>query len=81
VSVPVQSSDKKLVEFLMESGRPFVIVGTKSDRLSGNQLRNALRMLEEEFSAGTILPFSARSGDGREDLWKRIRGAAEELRA
>jgi hypothetical protein len=37
-------------------------------------------MLEEEFSAGTILPFSARSGDGREELWKRIRGAAGGLR-
>src|SRR4051812_37699407 len=54
VSVPVQASDKQLVEFLMKSGRPFVIVGTKSDRLSGNQLRNSLRLLGEEFSAGTI---------------------------
>lgn len=81
VSVPVQESDKQLVDFLTKSSRPFVIVGTKSDRLSGNQLRNSLHRLEDDFSAGNIVPYSARSGDGKEELWKRIRGAAEELRA
>jgi GTP-binding protein len=80
VSVPVQASDKQLVEFLSRSGRQFLIVGTKSDRLSGNQLKNSLWKLEQEFSTGTILPFSARNGDGRDELWKKIRTASQELR-
>ena len=79
VSVPIQASDKQLIEFLTKSARPFLIVGTKSDRLSGNQLRNSLRALEGEFSAA-VLPFSARSGDGREELWRKIRSAAEQSR-
>lgn len=79
VSVPVQQSDRNLLTFLAESARPFLIVGTKSDRLSGNQLRNSIRSLEEEFAAGEILPYSARTGQGRDSLWKSIRAAVEAL--
>ena len=34
VNVPPQAADRQLVEFLASSGRPFVVVATKSDRLS-----------------------------------------------
>src|SRR5271154_5907266 len=36
VNVPPQESDKQLLDFLASSERPFVIIATKSDRLSGN---------------------------------------------
>lgn len=42
VNVPPQESDQQLLDFLVHSGRKVVIVGTKSDRLSGNQLHNSL---------------------------------------
>jgi len=80
VNVPPQESDKQLAEFLNSSGRPFLIVGTKSDRLSGNQLRNSLHALSEEFPQARIVPFSARSGAGREELWQEIRTAAQQRR-
>jgi len=73
VNVPLQSADKQLVEFLSSSRRPFVVVATKSDRLSGNQLRNALRTLADEFLGAQVIPYSARSGAGREELWRAIR--------
>lgn len=73
VSVPPQASDLQLVEFLQASGRPFVLVATKSDRLSGNQLRNALKIMAEQYSTAAILPYSAKTGVGRDELWKRIR--------
>ena len=73
VSVPPQASDLQLVEFLQVSGRPFVVVATKSDRLSGNQLRNALKIIAEQYSTAAILPYSAKTGVGRDELWKRIR--------
>jgi GTP-binding protein len=81
VNVPTQQSDRELVEFLHSSGRPFVIVATKSDRLSGNQLRNSLKTMAEEFSQARIVPYSARTGAGREELWQEIRVGIENLRA
>ena len=81
VSVPPQQSDRQLLEFLASSGRPFLIVGTKSDRLSGNQLRNSLQTLAQEYPQARIVPFSAKSAAGREELWKEIRTAVENRRA
>jgi GTP-binding protein len=80
VSVPPQQSDRQLLEFLASSGRPFLIVGTKSDRLSGNQLRNSIQTLTQEFPQARIVPFSAKSAAGREELWKEIRAAVENRR-
>jgi GTP-binding protein len=77
VNVPPQESDQQLLEFLSASGRQFVIVATKSDRLSGNQLRNALHALEETYPNARILPFSAKTGTGRGELWEEIRKATE----
>ena len=77
VNVPPQESDQQLLEFLGASGRPFVIVATKSDRLSGNQLRNSLQALSQKFPQTPIVPFSARTGTGRDELWQQIRAAVE----
>jgi GTP-binding protein len=80
VSVPPQQSDRQLLEFLVSTGRPFLIVGTKSDRLSGNQLHNSMQTLAREFPQARIVPFSAKSAAGREELWKEIRAAVENRR-
>jgi GTP-binding protein len=77
VNVPPQESDKALLDFLTFTGRPFLIVGTKSDKLSGNQLRNSLQTLNQEFPQARIVPFSAKSATGHEELWKEIRTAVE----
>jgi len=77
VNVPPQESDQHLLKFLEATGRPCVIVATKSDRLSGNQLRNSLQTLGRESPHARIVPFSARTGAGREELWKEIRAAVE----
>jgi GTP-binding protein len=81
VNVPPQESDRLLIEFLTSRGRPFLIVGTKSDRLSGNQLRNSLQTLARDFPHARILPFSARNNMGQEELWREIRTAADNHRA
>jgi GTP-binding protein len=77
VSVPPQESDKQLSEFLQSSGRPFVVVATKSDRLSGNQLRNALHKAAETLPGTLTIPFSAKTGAGKEQLWQQIRMAID----
>lgn len=80
-SVPPQTSDEQLIEFLKTSGRTFLIVATKSDRLSGNQLQNALRTLTQAFSSTNVLPFSARTGAGKNELWQEIRKSMETSRS
>ena len=80
VNVPAQESDRVLLNFLASAGRPFLIVGTKSDRLSGNQLHHSVETLTREFPEARILPFSAKSAAGREELWKEIRGAVQSHR-
>lgn len=75
VNVPPQESDRQLLEFLAASGRPFAVVATKSDKLSGNQLNNSVRTLTEALPAATIVPYSARTGVGQSELWHEIREA------
>jgi GTP-binding protein len=77
LNVPPQESDQRLLEFLRSANRPFVMVGTKADKLSGNQLRNSLNNFSKDFPNLKIVPYSARTGAGREDLWREIRAAAE----
>lgn len=76
-NVPPQQSDRQLLSFLNSLGREFLLVATKSDRLSNNRLQNALRMLHAEYPAAHPVPYSAKTGAGRDELWKRIRQAAQ----
>jgi len=77
VNVPPQPSDQQLLSFLNSLGREFLLVATKSDRLSNNQLHNALRTLAQEYSAARLLCYSAKTGAGRDELWQQIRQAAQ----
>ena len=70
-----------LLDFLSASGREFLLVGTKSDRLSNNQLHTALRTLADEYPSARLLPYSAKTGTGREALWQQIRQAARGRRS
>ncbi len=77
LNVPPQESDKRLLEFLRSAGRPFLMVGTKADKLSGNSLSRALGSFTQHFPELRVVPFSARTGSGRDELWREIRAAIE----
>jgi GTP-binding protein len=77
-NVPPQQSDRQLLDFLGASGREFLLVATKSDRLSNNQLKNALRTFAQEYPAAHPIPYSSKTGAGRDELWKQIRQAAQQ---
>jgi GTP-binding protein len=81
VNVPPQDSDRQLLDFLNASGRDFLLIATKSDRLSNNQLRNALKSLTEAYPTAPVIPFSAKTGAGRDEVWKKIRKSAAEFPA
>jgi GTP-binding protein len=80
-NIPPQDSDRQLLDFLGSSGRNFLVIATKSDRLSNNQLRNALKNLGDAYPSAPVIPFSAKTGAGRQEVWNRIRTAAADYPA
>jgi GTP-binding protein len=81
VNVPPQASDRQLLDFLNASGRDFLLIATKSDRLSNNQMRNALKGLAEAYPTAAVVAFSAKTAAGRDEVWKKIRQSAAEFPA
>jgi len=76
-NVRPQESDKQVLKWLEAKRRNFLVVATKVDRLSGNTLRTALEELRHEFAVERIARFSARTGEGRDELWREIRIASQ----
>jgi GTP-binding protein len=74
-NIPPQESDAQLVEFLASKGRPHLIVATKCDRLSGNRLQQAIRILGQAYAGVPIVAFSSKTGVGKDELWQQIRTA------
>ena len=67
--------DIMMINFLIDNGVNFVVVATKTDKLSKTQLKNAIDNIQNEFFLGTgitILPFSSVTREGKEKLWGRI---------
>ena len=77
-NIPPQQSDQQLLEFLSAKGRPHIVVATKCDRLSGNKLQQAMHTLGEAYRGAPIVPFSAKTGSGKEDLWRQIRNVVSD---
>ncbi|HVO63340.1 MAG TPA: ribosome biogenesis GTP-binding protein YihA/YsxC [Terriglobales bacterium] len=75
-NISPQESDQHLLAFLRSLGRPFLVVATKSDRLSGNQLTNSVQVLSEALGIPRLLLYSSKSGLGRDQVWQEIRSAA-----
>ena len=80
-NIPPQESDGQLMEFLVSGRRPHVIVATKCDRLSGNQLRQAVHTIEQAYAGVPVVAFSAKTGAGKEELWRQIRGSVSQFPA
>ncbi|HTK95082.1 MAG TPA: ribosome biogenesis GTP-binding protein YihA/YsxC [Terriglobales bacterium] len=78
-SIPPQLSDQQLITWLRQHQRPFLVVGTKADRLTGNKIRKSLADLQVAHEVEHILPVSAEKGAGLKELWQEIRGAATPL--
>jgi GTP-binding protein len=76
MNVPPQENDQKLIAYLQGLGRSYLVVGTKADKLSGNGLVKALRVLQQGLGIESLLPCSARTGRGIAELWARILTAA-----
>lgn len=67
--------DIMMINFLIDNGIDFIVVATKTDKLSKAQLANALDNLHKEYFEGTgieIIPFSSVTRVGKDEVWKII---------
>jgi GTP-binding protein len=71
-NIPPQESDTMLIESLRRMQRPHVVVGTKSDRLGGNQLTKSLAALKKAHGEQRILTVSSKAEGGVKQLWPEI---------
>lgn len=70
--------DIMMINMMIDRQIPFVVVATKTDKLSKTALAERIAELEEEFFKGTgitILPFSSVNRQGRDELLKTISDA------
>ena len=78
ISIPPQQLDVQLLAWLRHHKRPCLVIATKADRISNNQLRKSQALLSEALAveADQIIPFSAKSQVGHARLWRAIQAAA-----
>lgn len=75
---PPTADDVMMINFLIDSGIPFVVVLTKADKLSKKQREERRALLLTELPCAediTVVEFSAQSGEGCEE----IRAIIEEI--
>ena len=64
--------DRMMLDWLKFQGKPFLIVATKSDKISRNQMNQRLQEIRRNLaldSDSPIIPFSAESKQGRDAVW------------
>lgn len=67
--------DIQLNEWLEFNQKPHLIVATKSDKISANELRKSLKEAEIVLPGAKILSYSATTGRGRDQVWAEINAA------
>jgi GTP-binding protein len=73
-NIPPLESDTMLITALRQMQRPHIVVGTKSDRLGGNQLAKSLAALKKAHGEERILAVSSKGENGVKALWPEIMG-------
>lgn len=74
---PPTELDLQLNDWLLVNAKPHIVIATKADKLSKNQLSKQLAVLAEELPDSRILPYSAENGIGRDSVWTEIARSLE----
>jgi GTP-binding protein len=72
--------DTMMMQWMLDTGIPFVLVTTKVDKLKKSELDATLTELREHYFQDVeipIVPFSSVSGEGRQALWDIIMAAIQ----
>jgi GTP-binding protein len=77
--MPPTDSDQVMKEWLDHFGIPSLVVLTKSDKISRNELTKALKTGAATLQTKEIIAFSAITGFGKEAILKKIRDAIDHI--
>ena len=72
------AADVQMVQWFRQSGRPFLVLANKLDKLKKSEIEQNLQLIRETLAlddAVPLIPFSAESGQGRETLLGEILNA------
>jgi GTP-binding protein len=67
--------DRQLDEWLSAHQKPYIIVSTKADKISSNQLKKQINVIESTLSATRVIPYSIVKGTGKDEVWAAIEKA------
>jgi GTP-binding protein len=67
--------DLQLQDWLVHHDRRHLIVATKSDKLSNNELRRNLARAKKSLPTSEIFAYSSVNGHGRDVVWREITAA------
>lgn len=68
--------DKLMFEWMKATGSRLVVVATKADKLTKNQMFKNISMIKKSLSLepeDIFIPFSSETKQGREELWEAIK--------
>ena len=75
---PTQN-DVTMARYFLDSGRPFVVVANKLDKLKKSELEPNMELIRQTLAlpaSCVLIPFSAEKGTGRDELVREILAAA-----
>jgi GTP-binding protein len=75
-NIPPQESDAQLIRYLKETGKHFLVVATKADRISGNERTKSAAALKRALGVEELLLCSTKTELGLKELWGRLRAIA-----
>lgn len=76
------ANDKLMYEWIVSNGYHPVIIATKMDKLNRSQVPKHVKMVREGLGLdknGMVIPFSAETKQGREELWELIDQMSQSL--
>ena len=75
------ADDVTMCSYFQSTGRPYVVVANKLDKLKKSELEPNMALIRQSLSlpeSGILIPFSAETGAGRDELVRRIFAACGE---
>jgi len=72
--------DLQLHDWFELQAKPRLIVATKSDKLSKNELQKSIDRARRTFNGDSVVAYSAKTGLGRDEVWRSIEAALSTFR-
>jgi len=74
---PPTKLDLQLNDWLLFHKKPHLIVVTKADKLSRNELQRSIATAKKAMGSSKLIAFSSQTGHGRDEVWSEISAAID----